>query len=281
MKYLKAELTHREILTPNLGIFRFRPEKRIDYLAGQYVTFGIRRAGLQGKAIKVEDGRGTVLRPYSLASAPFEDELELYVAWVRKDGRREDQQGQLSTELFNPAPDAEYLLLEKARGSFLPTPDTRDLVMVATGTGLAPFISMLKVFRKEGSRRRFFLIHGVSRSSDLAYRGIIAELSRDLDIKYRFTLSREEAPGKSKDYAEELFMQRSSKGRVSVEEAQKAAAQDVSSRLPIEDELGHPLRGSESVLMLCGNPAMIENIKAIAAARGFQPKQDIISEEYW
>ena len=77
MGMLSAELLSTELITPYLGIFKFKPEQPIPFTAGQYVTLGVRRPGLEGPGVRVENEKGTVLRPYSVASSPHEDLIEL------------------------------------------------------------------------------------------------------------------------------------------------------------------------------------------------------------
>ena len=67
MTRTSAILTARRDITPHLWIIRARPGTPIGYLPGQYVSVGL------------PDGQRVLERPYSLASAPHEDELEFFV----------------------------------------------------------------------------------------------------------------------------------------------------------------------------------------------------------
>ena len=281
MKFVHAELTSKELITQYLGVFKFRTEENIPFLPGQYLTLGVRREGLQGKAVRVKDGKGMVLRPMSVASSPEEEEIEFYIAWVLSDGRRDDGYGVLSTEVFNPPPNIEYLLSDRAKGKFLLPDDTRDVVMVATGSGLAPYTSILRLLNKKGSNRRFIVIHGVARHSDLAYKDEVKGYS-NLNITYLHTTSREECDEIEKRYAEEFFMNRSGKtGRLSVEEVKEGISNGKIKDTGIEEVLGKELTPQNCVIMLCGNPGMIDHIREIALAKQFERKKDFITEEYW
>lgn len=281
MNYVKADITGKFLITPYLGIFRFKQEQPISFLPGQYKTLGIRRRGLEGRGVKVENGIGTVWRPYSIASSPEEEVSELYVAWVQQDGRRLDEWGVLSTELFNPAHDAEYLFRNKAKGKFLLPQDDRDVVMVATGTGIAPFISILRYQNNQNDKRKFFLIHGVSHRSDLAYGDELLN-GYNLKLNYLKTTSREDYGEYNKKYAEEFFINRDkSNSRLSSQEIDEAIQSGTIHNTTIEKIVNAKFDPRYVVIMLCGNPDMISNIKKIASTLGFKDRQDIISEEYW
>ena len=289
MAILKATLTSTELVTSHLGIFTFRPNERIPFLPGQYVTLGVSREGLRGEAknpkhVRNIDSKETVLRALSIASPPEEEDIELFIVWVQRDGKRKDEKGLLSTELFQPRRDLEYLFLSnKAKGRFLLPEDSRDVIMVATGTGLAPYLSMLKSDEINHGNRRYVLIHGVSCHSDLAYREELTDLTRVRNLTYLHTCSREECDDCQTTYAEELFLNREEgkKRRVTIEEVEKAVRQGRINDTGIENIIGRETRPERTIIMLCGNPAMIDNIKLIAEAKNFQVGEDIVTEEYW
>ena len=281
MALLSAQLSTTELLTPYLGIFKFKPEEKIPFIAGQYLTLGVRRPGIEGPGVRIADGKGMVLRPYSVASSPDEEQIELYIAWVQQEGRRVDEWGMLSSELFNPTPDLEYLFMSRAKGTFLLPDDSRDVIMVATGTGIAPFVSMLRYQNKREDKRRFITIHGVARHSDLAYKSELENGYR-LNVKNIRTISREEGSDYNKKYAEELFINRGDKtGRLSDEEVEESIGAGRITDTIIEEILGNELTPQNAVILLCGNPGMIKNLKKIAEAKDFKWKEDLITEEYW
>ena len=78
METYKANLISKKLITDYLGIFTFEPEKKIDFQPGQYVTLSIKKAELKGKGVQQKHGSGIVRRPYSVASSPKEDFIELY-----------------------------------------------------------------------------------------------------------------------------------------------------------------------------------------------------------
>lgn len=281
MALVTAKLTSTELLTPYLGIFKFKPEEKIPFIAGQYLTLGLRRPDLEGPGVRVADGKGMVLRPYSVASSPDEEEIELYIAWVQQEGKRVDEWGLLSTELFNPAPDHEYLFMPRAKGRFLLPDDSRDVIMVATGTGIAPFVSMLRFQNNRNDKRKFITIHGVARNSDLAYKKEL-DNGYNINVKNIRTISREEGSDYNKKYAEELFINRGEKtGRFSDEEVEMSIREGRITGTTIEEILGRELTPENAVILLCGNPGMIKNLKKVVEAKNFKWKEDYITEEYW
>ena len=296
---MKAVLVTKDSVngTDYLGRFYFRPEKPIPFLPGQYVTLGISTPGLKElvsdlREIKMRDGKETVLRPYSVASVPESELIEMYIIRVDKDGRRIDGKGVLSTELFNPHKDAEYSFLERATGIFtLPehspkSPnlnDTRTRIMVATGTGIAPYMSMLRSPTTQTAGRKFVLIHGVSNTRDHAYKDELARILDDgVDLNYIPIASRE--PTEGQKYVEEFFFDRDrlKAGRVTDEEVKRAIEkQGQLHDTGIEDVLGHKLSTESDILMVCGNPGMIKNLESIAKALGFKLRVDFKKEDYW
>lgn len=232
------------------------------------------------------------MRPYSVASAPESELIELYIIRVDKDGRRKDGKGVLSTELFNPHENVEYSLLERATGIFIlpehdkrkPEPnDTRTRVMIATGTGIAPYMSMLRSPTTQVAGRKFVLVHGVSNTRDHAYKEELAGIIADgVDLSYIPIASREPTQH-SQNYVEELFFKREElmTGRVTDEEVKNAIERGRLHNTEIENILGHELSPKKSILLVCGNPGMIKSLEAIAKAIGFTPKADFKREDYW
>jgi ferredoxin-NADP reductase len=143
------------------------------------------------------------------------------------------------------------------KGRFLLQDDGRAALFVASGTGLAPFMSMLDTLRDRGQERRIVLLHGVSHERDLAWRDELAGLERDgFPIRYVGTLSRPQHDPSWQGLT----------GRVET---------------IVEGQLDeHGLTPETATLYLCGNPDMIVAVDECAQARGFDPEQ-IRKELYW
>ena len=150
--------------------------ERLDFRPGQFLTLDL----------PISERRRDRWRSYSIASAPDQgNQAELCV--VHLPG------GRGSTYLFEEAQVGTTLLTKEPGGVFT-LPERRldyDVVMICTGTGIAPFRSMLHE-RLPREDRRFHLIFGCRRPADLLYRDELAELAaRYPHFTYTAALSRE------------------------------------------------------------------------------------------
>ncbi|MCP4569333.1 MAG: hypothetical protein GY841_17300 [FCB group bacterium] len=103
-------------------------------------------------------------RSYSIASSSKTREyIEFYIGLVRL--------GSLSPRLFHLKPEDRVYLSEKPLGmlSLDAVPAEFNVVLIATGTGVAPYMSMIRTEISGGLNRRFAVIHGARHSSDLDY----------------------------------------------------------------------------------------------------------------
>lgn len=194
-----------------------------------------------------------IKRSYSIASAPGEhDAYELCIALV--------DEGQLTTRLW-PLQVGDRVWCDDApKGQFTlgSVPHGAPIVALATGTGIAPYVSMLRHFRGSGRWSRFTIVHGARERGDLAYEdGLSAAEGADASVRYVPVLSREpEGSGWT-----------GLRGRV------QAALPQL--ELP-----------GDAHVLLCGNPAMIEDVRALLLPRGFQPAGpqqpgNLHYERYW
>ncbi|PZC47465.1 MAG: ferredoxin--NADP+ reductase [Chloroflexi bacterium] len=154
----KARIIDRRQYARDLFVFHLEPQAPFSFKAGQYVTLGIN--GIE--------------RPYSIASAPFEPLLEIFI-------RRVDPEkgGVLTPLLWELGKGDEVTMRPRAKGIFTFEPDVQNHVMVATTTGIAPFISILRQHFQEGPHgHRFFLFDGSSFQDEFVYDGELIELTR-------------------------------------------------------------------------------------------------------
>lgn len=225
--------------------FRFR--------AGQFARLGL------GKA----DGN-SVWRAYSMVSAPAEEQLEFFSVVVPG--------GEFTSELRRLKP-GDTLFVERQPYGFLTLerfPDGRDLWLLASGTGLGPFLSIL---RDPEVWRRFehiLLVHSVRTAGELAYREQIAELPARMQapggreqLRYLPLVTRETVPGALHERITTLL---------------DSGALERAAGLPIEP--------AHARLMLCGNPQMIKDCRALFKARGLQLSRSrqpgqVAVENYW
>ena len=126
-------------------------EERFPFEPGQYATLGL--MGGEGKLIQ---------RPMSISSSPDDtSEYEFFIRLV---------QGGAFTPLLWQRKVGDPINIKGAKGKFLLQDDGRTCVFVATGTGLAPFMSMLDTMQLRNQPRDVVLLHGVSYDYDLAWR---------------------------------------------------------------------------------------------------------------
>jgi ferredoxin/flavodoxin---NADP+ reductase len=200
-----------------------------------------------------------VARPYSFVNAPRESPHEFYYVTL--------PDGPLTQRLCKlDAGDAVYLAPRPAGFLVLSeVPSGENLWLISTGTGIGPFLSILKT---EAPWRRFkqvVLVHAVRRAEELTHRESIEQLMRRHPEQMRTVsfVSRESAAG-------------ALPGRV------PAALED--GRL--EAETGVVLSAATSQVMICGNPAMVIDTSAVLARRGMKKHRrrdpgHITVENYW
>lgn len=242
---LSAPIVHRHEWAPGLITLRLGVELP-SFEPGQFVNLGLPHDG-------------TVLRrPYSLASAPGQHP-EFYLTRV--------EDGALTPALFDLPLGTELFVEQKAQGFFTLryVPECADLWLVATGTGMGPFISMLRSGELWDRFPRINVVHGVRRAAELGYREelLAAAAARPGKLRYVPLVSRE-------PNATEALL-----GRITTKladgELERAA------ETPITDK---------SHLMLCGNPEMIRDVIEALHARGLrkhrvrQPGHYTL-EKYW
>ncbi len=181
-----GRIAYRENLTPDLAIIRIQPADGSavpDFKAGHFVALGL----------KLDGDEKITYRAYSLSSPPEEKgHFEFYIKWAT-----EPVMGKFTSALFNMG-DGNSLYWRKPAGAFTiedrkadRTPDTRRLVLIASGTGLAPFISYVLHLKNIGSKREVVLLHGARYAQELGYRGMLEKMAAsNPNFKYMPTVSR-------------------------------------------------------------------------------------------
>jgi ferredoxin/flavodoxin---NADP+ reductase len=193
------------------------------------------------------DGK-PLLRAYSIVSANYEDHLEFLSIKV--------QDGPLTSRLQHLKPGDEILVGRKPTGTLV-TSDLKDgkrLYLVGTGTGLAPFMSIIRDPETYERFEQVVLIHGVRLVSELAYSDYI----RDELPKNEFF--GEEVSAKLLYYPTVTREPFANRGRVNeVIESGRMAA-----------DLGIPqIDPSQDRFMLCGSPSMLTDFCGLLDQRGF------------
>lgn len=179
----KGYVTRIEQETWNTRRFWIKvPEvEQFGFLPGQFVTLDL----------PIHEKPNRRWRSYSIASAPDDgNELELLI--VQLDG------GAGTTYLFDQVEVGSELLLRGPQGVFtLPPELDKDLYFICTGTGIAPFRSMLHHIRRYGlPHRNIYLVYGTRERRDLLYASELQGLEAELEgFRFLPTLSREQWDG--------------------------------------------------------------------------------------
>ncbi|OEF10061.1 FAD-binding oxidoreductase [Aliivibrio logei] len=149
--------------------FRFPPTSKFDYLPGQYVD-------LSFKGVK---------RSYSIANAKSElKELELHI--------RKVPNGQMSRLLFDELKENQLMRIEGPKGTFFVKDNTKPLVLIATGTGIAPIKAIVEELIAKGDKRAIRIYWGMQYEKELYCDELIKMANQINHISFTPVLSREE-----------------------------------------------------------------------------------------
>lgn len=256
-----ATLLEKESLSETLALFRIGmdeipPENNPWFESGQYISLGL----------NVEEDPGkpqAVLRPYSIASEPEERRwLEFY---IRRVSNPESEKP--FTHMLWRLQEGERLYAgPRIAGRFTAShtvgaADTRLKVFVAAGTGLAPFVSMVRSHEQRGDTaglRRLVVLHGASHVHELGYRERLEAARNGAGIRYLPTISR---PQQNPDWT-------GHHGRVeSFFEDGKIG--DLEGELELT---GSGLRPDKAVVYVCGFTSTITETLFRLIRRGFVPE---------
>lgn len=191
-----ATLTERVDITDALTLFRVTPDKMPDakpwFVPGQYCVLGMNN--------QEKPELGSVRRSMSIASAPEDDgPIEFYIRWVAKP----ESENPLTHLLWKLKNGDRMYMRAVAAGVFtvkdtVGNDDPRIRVMVAAGTGSAPFVSMVRSELRRNPNAdlsKWVLLHGASYPADLGYRDELAQMVEKNKLKYWGSVSRhKEAP---------------------------------------------------------------------------------------
>ena len=187
-----ATLLEREDLNEALAIFKVKLDSgdELDFEPGQYTTLGLvdpnAKPNPKSPASR-RRGPKLIRRAYSIASSPkLRTHLEFYI--VRVD------EGKLTPLLWKIKRGDPLFMDNKIKGKFTldSIPDGKDLVMVGTGTGMAPFWSMLNTFQGTGRWRKIIMLDGCRHAEDLGYYDKLTKIAeQDDSVVYLPTVTRE------------------------------------------------------------------------------------------
>jgi CDP-4-dehydro-6-deoxyglucose reductase len=177
-KWYDSKVVHIADESPNTKRFWLEVPETLDFRAGQFVTMDL----------PISDKRLKRWRSYSIASAPNgNQQLELCI--VKMDG------GAGTEYLFNDVKIGTEIKFKGPDGTFtLKEPIEKDLVFICTGTGVAPFRSMIwDIHKNNKPHHKIHLIFGTRTAENILYRSEFEQLQLEMqDFKYSVALSREE-----------------------------------------------------------------------------------------
>ncbi|CAI3161113.1 Flavodoxin/ferredoxin--NADP reductase [Acinetobacter calcoaceticus] len=236
--------------TPTLFSFTMTRPAHFKFTAGQFARIGL----------KV--GEELVVRAYSVVSSPFDETLEFF-SIVVPDGAFTSnlQHLKVGDELYLEKIPYGYLTLARYQ-----QPLPHDLWLLATGTGLAPFLSMLQDFDTWSKYQKINLVYSVRTAAELAYADRIQEIAETFGeghVGFKF---------------------------ISIITRDPSA--QLHDRLPVliengelEKVAGIELSPATSHVMLCGNPQMVDDTKEALKCRGLTMNRrgegNIAVENYW
>lgn len=238
--------------TPRLLSFRTTRSAAFRFTPGHYARLGL------------GSGDGLVWRPYSMVSASDDEYLE-FIAVLVPGGPFSAHLEQLDV--------GDEILVDKACFGFLTVDQLapgRDLWLLASGTGIGPFVSILRDPAVWQDFERLIVVHGVRHSDDLAYREEIAAIAQQpefADAKARLcyfsSVTREPGAGEFTERIPQLL----------------ANGQ-------LEQKAGTTLSMHDSRVMVCGNPDMAFELRRYLGALGFATSRrgvpgQMAFEKYW
>ena len=225
------------------------------FAAGQYARLGL------------NSDSGIVWRAYSMTSAPTQETLEFYGVLVP---------GGMFTTRLKALQEGDPILVEKQVFGFM-TPDRfvdgDDLWMLATGTGIGPFISMLRDPYVWGRFRNLLLVHCVRHRNEFAYHDELAGYTRQPPFALPSTGRLKLLRALTRDNTGDPQLLQ---GRITT----------LLENGILEQAAGLPLKVESSRVMMCGNPDMIEDMRTLLHQRGLRPDRralrgQFVTENYW
>lgn len=218
------------------------------FTAGQFAKLGLE---IDGERVQ---------RAYSYVNAPGNPDLEFYLVTV--------PEGKLSPRLAALQPGDEVQIVSEAAGFFVleEVPDCETLWMLATGTAIGPYLSILQEGKDLQRFKNLVLVHAVRYAADLSYLPLMLELQQRYEGKLRIqtVVSRETISG-------------SLTGRVPALIESGA----------LEEAVGMPMNTETSHVMLCGNPQMVRDTTQLLKDSRQMTKHlrrrpgHITAEHYW
>ncbi len=265
-----ATVTLRVNLSPDTLVLRVKLDGApFSFEPGQYTVLGLKRsearvadAAPDSPDLAVKPADHLIRRAYAITSNSRDRELEFVVTLVRS--------GALSPRLHALAEGSRLHVEPRAAGVFTlqSSSGNRDLLLVATGSALAPYLAMIRSQFPGNREHQFVVVHAAAVSWDLAFRAQLEALAaQSKHLTYLPVIS---------DPARDRTWQGLSG---SLETLLRAGE--------IEDQLGMPISPERFDVFLSGAPQMIDALLPVLAERGFRagdpaaPETSVHVERYW
>lgn len=261
----KATITYVQLLKEDLVILRLAPNEGgvPDFEAGQFITLGLPNPNEGGKIVR---------RAYSIASHPENKKyIELVIRWVRK-----PLPGRLTTQIFNAKEGDEILWLKPTGRALLINnempdgqKDTRRIVCIGGGTGLAPFVSYAQHLHAVGDTREIIVLHGASYVDELSYKELLTDLENESiargrdewNFKYRASISRPQE-----------WFNRTWSGQVG--RVETFLRKRDSGMSPLEELIGDEITKENTMFYVCGWQGTIDGVMDFLKPQGFVTEQE-------
>lgn len=257
------------------NLFSLRLATRIDgFEAGQYTFLALPETGQTTDAAVLD----AIAQPYSILSAPAADELEFFFYT--------QLEGDLSRRLSRLQPGDRLWVRQRAEGTLTLSrvASASTLWLLATGTGVAPFVSMLgsnDIWQKFDT---VVLVYAVRQWQDLRYRELFADLAARYGDRFRLI------PVVSREIVSREIVCREVVSRTTVAQTSYPV---IHGHIPaslgsgeLEQAAGRMLSADNSQVMLCGNPGMVKDAIQVLQARGLRDNKpagsgQLTYEAYW
>jgi ferredoxin--NADP+ reductase len=243
-----ATVVGKILLTPDIMTLRVdTDEPRDAFSAGQYTLVGLygkegRSGNSSEEADPVEPDK-LIQRPYSIASTTDQvQQFEFYISQVKS--------GQLTPRLFNLNPGDRLFVSKRIVGVFklADTPQNQDIVMIATGTGLAPYLSFLRSYLTDRPKSKMTVIQGAAKQWDLGYYSELSFLDSSFD-NFTYIPTLPEADQTWTGY--------------------KLWIDDLLEQDVLMKETGIEVDPDNTHFFLCGNPKMVEGVSNWLKDKGY------------
>ena len=246
-------------VSPMMKIIRVKPIgwDLPEYKSGQFVVIGlppeIERYDLSTEEYKKTKSGKMIKRAYSIASSSTQDYVEFYITVVHS--------GSLTPRLFSLNIGDKIWMDKKATGMFTldQVSDEKNIVLIATGTGIAPYMSMLRAnaLHRKG---KIIIIHGAANSWDLGYQSELELLDVMMpNFTYYPTITNPDLEA-AQWHGDTRY----------IEEIWKDGT--------ISEKIGIEITPDNSHILLCGNPFMIDSMIEETAKVGFYEQNKLNPE---